>query len=541
MLTVKQTILENTESINSTTVTEELNISNTTATVNFNYLSKEKTEDKPTKQPNNILFIPEKVAEKLQQTLSQNPPTFSVKNRTDYFIYIIHLLYDIPARNRNIDLTASNGFVPVYKQLLKKRVDEYPKYLNYLVDKNIIEKGKNHIAGVCSSELRISPALVSNLIPIEVTKQTLIKSMNKYQDVSNYYKNNSQADISVTKEIKRYSYLDIHFNDKLKIDVNGAYNYLKFFEKKEKEKICLYSSKKLRKKKEVALINKLNVFKYQINYLNIGNFYNKVDNNVGRYNSNLTNIKKELRNYITYDNNMLVSIDNVSSQPYFSITVLEDENFEKNKMGERIKQYWRYNNNNKDNKEEREEVNKHIFMIRNFIKSNQKNPDLLDYKNLILSGLFYEKFAIYISKEIPNKVFKDNDSRKYAKMALLKTIFADKNSEQYWDFIPVFKKYFPTVYTLFNLIKKDGKQHHLLACILQNLEAETILGKVCGVLCNDYPDIPPFTIHDSIITTQPYIEVVKDVMRSNLYEVVGEYPNFKVEYWQEKETNTENK
>jgi hypothetical protein len=34
---------------------------------------------------------------------------------------------------------------------------------------------------------------------------------------------------------------------------------------------------------------------------------------------------------------------------------------------------------------------------------------------------------------------------------------------------------------------------------------------------------------------------VKDVMRSNLYEVVGEYPNFKVEYWQEKETNTENK
>lgn len=496
--------------------------------VNYSYVEKEKTE----RLANKILYIPEKVAVKLEQTLSQNPPDFNVKNHKDYLVYIIHLLYDIPARNRNINLTSSNGFVQVYKQLLKKRVDEYPKYLNYLVDNNIIEKGKNHVAGVCSSELRICPALVSYLIPIEITKQTLIKSINKYQDVSNYYKTNNQLKISDFNEIKCYPYLDKHFNEKLKIDVNGANNYLESYQKEEIVKINEYKTEKTKRKKRNSLVHKLNIFKYQINYLNEGNFYNKVDENVGRYNSILTNIKSELRNFITYDDKKLGAVDNVSSQPYFSITVLKNENFEKNNMGERIKQYWRYDKEAKDNhKKEKEEVNNHIIMIRNFIKNNQTTPDILEYKNLILSGMFYEQFAIYILKEFPNKVFNDNDSRKYAKMALLKTIFADKKSEQYWDFIPVFKKYFPTVYNLFNLIKKDGKQHHLLACILQNLEAETLLDKVCGEISTNYPNIILYTIHDSIITTEPYIEVVKDVTYSILYEVVGEYPNFKVEYW----------
>jgi hypothetical protein len=48
------------------------------------------------------------------------------------------------------------------------------------------------------------------------------------------------------------------------------------------------------------------------------NFYYSVDDNVGRFHSNLTNIKKELRNYITYDDQKLVNIDIKNSQPFFS-------------------------------------------------------------------------------------------------------------------------------------------------------------------------------------------------------------------------------
>lgn len=541
-------ILVNAEQQNLTTITQELNINNITATVNFNYLSEENSEDKTTKHPNNILYIPEKVKEKLEQTLSQNPPNFSVKNQTDYFIYIIHLLYDIPAKNRNIDLCNSNGFVPVYKQLLKKKVDEYPKYLNYLVENDIVEKGRNHRAGFNSSELRVNPSLVSNIVPVEINKTTLIKSINKFHDVSRYYKPKEVntdttlvSDTITSTNTINYPYLNMYFNDKLKINTEQAYKYLELFEAEEMDKIMKYKTKATINKKIIKIINKLNVFKYQINYLNQGNFYNSVDDNVGRYNSILTNIKSELRNYITYNNQRLYPIDVVSSQPYFSISLLNIELFEQNKMEQRIRKFWKQNNVNKKeiynnnniiyNKQS--EIGNNIIMIRNYIKENQNTKDVLEYKNLILSGNFYEKFAEYILDEYQDKKFKNNDSRKYAKMALLKTIYADEKIEKYGEYIPIFKKHFPTVYKLFNLIKDNGKQHHLLACIMQNLEAETLLDKTCGELSNDYPDIPLFTIHDSIITTKEYIEPVKEALTKNLFKVVGEYPNFKVECWED--------
>ena len=496
--------------------------------INYSYVEKEKTE----RQANKILYIPIKVAEKLEQTLSQNPPDFNVKNYKDYLIYIIHLLYDIPARNRNIDISSSNGFVPVYKQLLKKRVDEYPKYVNYLVDNNILEKGKKHVAGLNSSQLRIKPLLVSKLAPIEITKSTLINSINRYYDVSRHYKSSTDAlDTTFNVEKNYYPYLDKHFNDKLKIDVSGANTYLKLFEKEERIKICECKSKKIRIEKEISLIHKINIFKYQIDYLNNGYFYNKVDDNVGRYNSILTNIKSELRNYITYDNKKLGSVDNVSSQPYFLISLFDEKLFEKNKMDERIKHFWKHSQHEDSNINTVEEVNNNIIMIRNFISGLKNSRDVLEYKKLIASRLFYEKFAEYILMEYPNKTFKNTDSRKYAKLALLKTFFANEKIDKYSDYIPVFKKYFPSIYELFTIIKFNYKQHHLLACILQNLEAETLLKDVCGELSNNYPDIVLYTIHDSIITTEDYIDIVQQTLRTNLYNVVGEYPNFKVDYW----------
>ena len=420
-----------------------------------------------------------------------------------------------------------------------------------MVDNNIIQKGKNHIAGESSSELRINPNLVSDLVAVEITKHTLIKSINKFHDVSRYYKTNSYITENTIKyKHIIYPYLDNHFNEKLKIDKVSAYNYLDVFKIEQKEIIQKFKTKETRTKHGISLVNKINRFKYQIEYINDGNFYNRVDDNVGRYNSILTNIKSELRKYITYDNQRLHVIDVVSSQPYFSISLLDDKLFEQNKMGQRIRKFWKQknvckgevcNNNNIINNNQ-SEIDNNIIMIRNFIKENQNTKDVLEYKNLILSGLFYERFAEYILAEYPNKVFKDEEEkRKYSKMALLKTIFADEKIEKYGEYIPVFKKHFPTLYELFHLIKFNGSQHHILACILQNLEAEILLDKTCGELSNNYPDIILYTIHDSIITTNEYIEPVKDALYRNLYNVVGEYPNFKLECWEEKETDKENK
>ncbi len=47
---------------------------------------------------------------------------------------------------------------------------------------------------------------------------------------------------------------------------------------------------------------------------------------------------------------------------------------------------------------------------------------------------------------------------------------------------------------------------------LQALEAEIVLNEVCWTISKTYPDCPIFTIHDSICTTQSYVDVASEAM-----------------------------
>src|SRR5690606_10998345 len=111
---------------------------------------------------------------------------------------------------------------------------------------------------------------------------------------------------------KNYPHLTKWFNEKLKIDSRSAKIKLN----------DLYPVQiggiKGTKKGEASHFVKRTKAIYSISKLENQNFYYNVDDNVGRFHSNLTNIKKELRNYITYDGKKLVNIDIKSSQPFFS-------------------------------------------------------------------------------------------------------------------------------------------------------------------------------------------------------------------------------
>lgn len=79
-----------------------------------------------------------------------------------------------------------------------------------------------------------------------------------------------------------------------------------------------YKPKELTKARNKLLKN-LSV----IEELEAQHFYCDVDNNIGRFHSNLTNLKKELRSCITYDGLKLVNIDVRNSQPFLSTCLLE--------------------------------------------------------------------------------------------------------------------------------------------------------------------------------------------------------------------------
>jgi hypothetical protein len=47
----------------------------------------------------------------------------------------------------------------------------------------------------------------------------------------------------------------------------------------------------------------------------------------------------------------------------------------------------------------------------------------------------------------------------------------------------------------------------------------------------EYPDAPIFTIHDSISTTEEYVDVVEDIMKEELSKAIGHAPKLAREDW----------
>ena len=66
---------------------------------------------------------------------------------------------------------------------------------------------------------------------------------------------------------------------------------------------------------------------------------------------------------------------------------------------------------------------------------------------------------------------------------------------------------------------------------MQNLEAEIILEDICKKIAFKYPEAPIFTIHDSIVTTNKYLQAIKQIMEEVLIERVGYPPVLTIEKW----------
>ena len=61
----------------------------------------------------------------------------------------------------------------------------------------------------------------------------------------------------------------------------------------------------------------------------------------------------------------------------------------------------------------------------------------------------------------------------------------------------MFNQLFPHVNSIFRMLKKE--YHSSLAIMLQRIESYIVLEVICKMISKDFPDLPIFTIHDSIV------------------------------------------
>ena len=231
-------------------------------------------------------FIPKNL--NLDEHLENHPPKEIKSFQKDNLIYIISLISEIPANMERFD--SYNGYVPINARTLKKKVNNYRQYLKYLLRTGILETDNHYIVGQKSKGYRFNEKYREKLKDVEIVKYTLVRSIKKER----------QIDENVQK---KYNYLVKWFDEGLQVD-SSAYDYLD-------------------SQHNSSTWDFRDMYKYFSAFRNVhridsNDYFVSVDSTVGRFHSNLTNLRSDCRNFVTYNNQELVSIDLTNSQPYLS-------------------------------------------------------------------------------------------------------------------------------------------------------------------------------------------------------------------------------
>lgn len=234
----------------------------------------------------------------------------------------------------------------------------------------------------------------------------------------------------------------------------------------------------------------------------------------GRLHTNITNLKKECRPFIKVNGNGLVSLDLKNSQPFFSTLILNSEFWENS--DEEINKITV--DNIKFNIKDRVDIHSIIM----FLKSAEHNDDLLLYKEFVINGSLYEYFQdCLLAIGIKCKSRADAKTRIFQILFSMEMHLANNKSAL------LFKSIFPSVYELFRLIKQS--EHNTLSILLQSIEGQIFLEGIAGNFIKNNPDIPIYTIHDSVLVPIAKADGLDVEMINYIEEMTGYKPSIEVE------------
>jgi hypothetical protein len=256
-----------------------------------------------------------------------------------------------------------------------------------------------------------------------------------------------------------------------------------------------------------------------INKIANGQFYYNIDDNVGRFHSNLTNLNKELRNFITYNGQHLVNVDIKNSQPLLSTLLLNTDFYNHNSLCNitTIPGYQYLLSNTYHSY-----PSLTIMVVKTLKKSD--NQDINIYIEFVNSGSFYQKIFNLL---YPDKTFEKDK----VKTMIFMIFFSNNRYMGKTEAEPKrrFKEMFPRTYEVFKILKLCD--HTALSRILQRIESNLMIQNVVPRISREKPDLPIFTIHDSVVTTVGNEEYVATVILEEIKKYTGLEAKIGFEYW----------
>ncbi|PJB57380.1 MAG: hypothetical protein CO098_11835, partial [Bacteroidetes bacterium CG_4_9_14_3_um_filter_41_19] len=326
--------------------------------------------------------------------------------------------------------------------------------------------------------------------------------------------------------------------DGLKIDSVVALEYIKqlYGLRIRNPKMCDWDLQRRRFKEPIEQYNSAYI---NIQYLNEGRHHFFVDDRVGRLHTNLTNMQSDVRNFITWKGQPLVSVDISNSQPFLSTLLFKPSFYSTGKgVGEKMTLFsfsggfsFSFSSSSSysgssSSFSSGSSGSRPPLMLQKPLYHTEKE-DVKLFIDLVKKGQLYDYLSLAFKRELGVEL----TDRKNIKAAVFQVLFTDNRFIGQLEAAPkrIFRNLFPNVYDLFAAFKKQDST--FLPCLLQKIEARLILDIITKRISKEKPKAPIFTIHDSITTTMDNLDYVKQVMHEELEQHIGIAPNLKVEYW----------
>lgn len=456
----------------------------------------------------------------LTKIIKENPPDFKRKCKVDVFYFILDQI------TKGIWLTnieENMGVIEIHSNKFQAINHQYKYYIDYLTAHRVIATDNHYVIGEKSKGyyfVNLKPSTNEPLDQIPVTDVSI-----KDKLLSRFY-----WEFITSHEVKKYSHLTKWFNEYLKIDYEQALSKLdKVFCKARQPKV--YSQEEIDKESVKKFKNLI-----AINNLHKQSFFCTVDFNIGRFHSNLTTLNKKLRPFITYNGNNLVNIDVRNSQPLLSTAILTKEFWLRNTSKLNIYKFpsalnllsgspidsYAVKTYSLDNLEEQDKVFRMaetVIMSVTFLLEKYSDS-FHEWICVAKSGKFYQKV---FNKIHPGETFQKDK----VKVAMLKFFFSE-NKHTSKDKKKIMEA-FPAVTLVFEKIK--AKDHVTLSHILQRLESIIMIEFVSRRIAFEKPNLPFFTVHDSIATYEEEVEYVTRIIEEEFNRLLGIKVKLGMEPW----------
>ena len=426
-----------------------------------------------------------------------------------------------------------NGYAEIHSKRLRSFVHNYNDYLEYAANSRLIDRDMQFYYDIFSrSKVRgykFTDQYSSTFTGAEINYLPIVKRYAREKSVK-------------LKSCHANSHLVKWFNPSLTIDYDNAIDYLSTYyaEKKRESELLAVTEQAIRntwyedysiKYLELQQCQAKNPYdSYRRAFMSIDRIQEQeyclsTDSKVRRLHSIITLMPADFRNFLSYEGEELVCLDIRNSQAFFSLNLLNKENIEETiSIAKEL--------NKKEGK-----VYSNIDKILSNLSSSSlilsqslqriENEEVERYEKLVLSGRIYDYFEQALREELGITYA----TRSALKEEFFRVMYSSNKFFGQSAAAPkrMFQKHFPGIFDYFFLLKKMHSD--IIPIILLRWESYAILQCIAKRISKSNPEIPLFTVHDSIATTKGNVDFVSSIICKELKNLTGYEPMLKKEEW----------